>query len=117
MSSWHRIVGDKIVEEWSLNDALDVMLSALEHRCASAWARSCWWQRHPASPPSPRRCPPRGLADLPPSTSPPERWEETSTTSTSSQRVRVGLVVGDATGKGVPAALVMSTTCGMLQAV
>src|ERR687889_137465 len=30
---------------------------------------------------------------------------------------RVGIVVGDATGKGVPAALVMSTTCGMLQAV
>ncbi|HEY6689804.1 MAG TPA: SpoIIE family protein phosphatase [Rubrobacter sp.] len=28
---------------------------------------------------------------------------------------RVGLVVGDATGKGVPAALVMSTACGMLQ--
>jgi serine phosphatase RsbU (regulator of sigma subunit)/ketosteroid isomerase-like protein len=27
---------------------------------------------------------------------------------------RVGLVIGDATGKGVPAALVMSTTCGML---
>jgi serine phosphatase RsbU (regulator of sigma subunit)/predicted ester cyclase len=30
---------------------------------------------------------------------------------------RLGVVVGDATGKGVPAALVMSTTCGMLQAV
>src|ERR687894_499243 len=30
---------------------------------------------------------------------------------------RLGLIVGDATGKGVPAALVMSTTCGMLQAV
>jgi serine phosphatase RsbU (regulator of sigma subunit) len=30
---------------------------------------------------------------------------------------RVGLVEEDATGKGVPAALVMSTTCGMLQAV
>ena len=30
---------------------------------------------------------------------------------------RLGLVVGDATGKGVPAALVMSTTCDMLQAV
>ena len=25
------------------------------------------------------------------------------------------MVVGDATGKGVPAALVMATTCGMLQ--
>jgi serine phosphatase RsbU (regulator of sigma subunit)/predicted ester cyclase len=30
---------------------------------------------------------------------------------------RLGVVVGDATGKGVPAALVMSTACGMLQAV
>jgi len=29
----------------------------------------------------------------------------------------LGLVVGDATGKGVPAALVMSMTCGMLRAV
>jgi predicted ester cyclase len=28
---------------------------------------------------------------------------------------RIGVVVGDATGKGVPAALVMSTTCGMLR--
>src|SRR5215210_8833082 len=28
---------------------------------------------------------------------------------------KLGLVIGDATGKGVPAALVMSTTCGMLQ--
>jgi serine phosphatase RsbU (regulator of sigma subunit)/predicted ester cyclase len=28
---------------------------------------------------------------------------------------KLGLVVGDATGKGVPAALVMSTTCGMLR--
>ena len=27
----------------------------------------------------------------------------------------VGIAVGDATGKGVPTALVMSTTCGMLQ--
>ena len=30
---------------------------------------------------------------------------------------RLGMVTGDATGKGMPAALVMSTTCGMLQAV
>ena len=30
---------------------------------------------------------------------------------------RVGLVLGDATGKGVPAALVMATTSGMLRAV
>jgi serine phosphatase RsbU (regulator of sigma subunit)/predicted ester cyclase len=28
---------------------------------------------------------------------------------------RLGVVTGDATGKGMPAALVMSTTCGMLQ--
>jgi predicted ester cyclase len=30
---------------------------------------------------------------------------------------KLGLAVGDAAGKGVPAALVMSTTCGLLQAV
>ena len=30
---------------------------------------------------------------------------------------RLGLIIGDATGKGVPAALVMATTCGMLRAV
>ena len=30
---------------------------------------------------------------------------------------KLGLAVGDATGKGVPAALVMATTCGMLRAV
>jgi serine phosphatase RsbU (regulator of sigma subunit) len=42
---------------------------------------------------------------------------ETSTTSTLSQRAGLGLVVGDATGKGVPAALVLSTTLGMLRAV
>ena len=30
---------------------------------------------------------------------------------------KLGLAVGDATGKGVPAALVMSTTCSMLRAV
>ena len=30
---------------------------------------------------------------------------------------QLGLVVGDATGKGMPAALVMATTCGMLRAV
>jgi serine phosphatase RsbU (regulator of sigma subunit) len=30
---------------------------------------------------------------------------------------RVGLVVGDATGKGVPAALVVAATCSMLRAV
>jgi serine phosphatase RsbU (regulator of sigma subunit)/predicted ester cyclase len=30
---------------------------------------------------------------------------------------RLGVVVGDATGHGVPAALLMSTTCGMLRAV
>ena len=30
---------------------------------------------------------------------------------------RIGLAVGDATGHGIPAALVMATTCGMLRAV
>src|SRR5215211_4357947 len=65
-------------------------------------------------PPCPRRCPNWRAGRSPPSTSLLERWEETSTTSTFSRKVWLG-VVGDATGKGIPAALVMSTTCGMLQ--
>ena len=47
----------------------------------------------------------------------PGRWEETSHDFLELQDGHLGLVVGDATGKGVPAALVMSTTCGMLRAV
>src|SRR5215217_1826941 len=63
------------------------------------------WREASSKPRCPRKCPPWKVGGSPPTTSQPGRWEETSTTSTSSLRV----------GKGFSAALVISTTCGMLR--
>jgi serine phosphatase RsbU (regulator of sigma subunit)/predicted ester cyclase len=113
----HRIVGGKIVEEWSLNDALDVMLSALEQQVRE---RERFEQELSVA----RRI---QQASLPKEVPTLEDWQ-ISPFYRPAREVggdfydfhllpggRLGLVVGDATGKGVPAALVMSTTCGMLQ--
>src|SRR5215210_1099206 len=113
----HRIVGGKIVEEWSLNDALDVMLSALEQQMRE---RERFEQELRVA---------RSIqqASLPKEVPEPEGWQITPYYQPAREvgedfydfhllpEDRLGLVVGDATGKGVPAALVMSTTCGMLR--
>jgi serine phosphatase RsbU (regulator of sigma subunit)/ketosteroid isomerase-like protein len=113
----HRIVGDKIVEEWSLNDALDVMLSALEQQMRER-------ERIEQEMRVARRI---QQASLPKEVPELEGWQITPYYQPAREvggdfydfhplsEGRLGLVVGDATGKGVPAALVMSTTCGMLQ--
>ena len=117
--SMHRIVGGKIAEEWSADngtaEASWSSVSSKRYASASAWSRSLGWPEASSKPRSPRRCPNWRAGRSLPTTSPPGRWEETSTTSIYLSEGRLGLVVGDATGKGVPAALVMSTTCGMLQ--
>ena len=48
-------------------------------------------------------------------TGPPARWAATSTTSSRCPEGRIGLVVGDVTDKGVPAAMVMATTHSILR--
>jgi serine phosphatase RsbU (regulator of sigma subunit)/ketosteroid isomerase-like protein len=115
----HRIVGDKIVEEWSLNDALEVMLSALEQQMRER-------ERVEQELLVARRIQQASLSKEVPSL---EGWQIAPYYQPAREvggdfydfhllsEGRLGLVVGDATGKGVPAALVMSTTCGMLQAV
>jgi serine phosphatase RsbU (regulator of sigma subunit)/ketosteroid isomerase-like protein len=115
----HRIVGDKIVEEWSLNDALDVMLSALEQQMRE---RERFEQELLVA----RRI---QQASLPKEVPTLEDWQITPFYQPAREvggdfydfhllsEGKLGLAVGDATGKGVPAALVMSTTCGMLRAV
>jgi predicted ester cyclase len=85
----HRIVGDQIVEEWSLSDYLSIMLPALEQEVRGRErieqdlrvARSIQQASLPKEVPEPR------AGRLPPTTSLPGRWEETSTTSTSFLRV------------------------------
>src|SRR5829696_617687 len=114
----HRIQGGKIVEEWSESSGLaDAMRRRLERERIE---RERIEQELQVA---------RSIqqASLPKEVPEPEGWEITPYYQPAREvggdfydfhhlsEGRVGLVVGDATGKGVPAALVMSTTCGMLQ--
>jgi serine phosphatase RsbU (regulator of sigma subunit) len=113
----HRIVGDQIVEEWSLSDYLSIMLPALEQEVRG---RERIEQELRVA---------RSIqqASLPKEVPESEGWQITPFYQPAREvggdfydfhllsEGRLGLVVGDATGKGVPAALVMSTTSGMLQ--
>jgi serine phosphatase RsbU (regulator of sigma subunit) len=115
----HRIVGDKIVEEWSLNDALDVMLSALEQqmRERERVEQELLVARRIQQASLPKEVPSLEGWQIAPYYQPAREVGGDFYDFHLLSEGRLGLVVGDATGKGVPAALVMSTTCGMLQAV
>jgi serine phosphatase RsbU (regulator of sigma subunit)/ketosteroid isomerase-like protein len=115
----HRIVGDKIVEEWSLNDALDVMLSALEQqmRERERVEQELLVARRIQQASLPKEIPSLEGWQIAPYYQPAREVGGDFYDFHLLSEGRLGLVVGDATGKGVPAALVMSTTCGMLQAV
>ena len=115
----HRIVGGKIVEEWSLNDALDVMLSALEQqmRERERFEQELLVARRIQQASLPKEVPQLEGWQIAPYYQPAREVGGDFYDFHLLSEGRLGLVVGDATGKGVPAALVMSTTCGMLQAV
>jgi serine phosphatase RsbU (regulator of sigma subunit)/ketosteroid isomerase-like protein len=115
----HRIVGDKIVEEWSLNDALDVMLSALEQqmRERERVEQELLVARRIQQASLPKEIPSLEGWQIAPYYQPAREVGGDFYDFHLLSEGRLGLVVGDARGKGVPAALVMSTTCGMLQAV
>jgi serine phosphatase RsbU (regulator of sigma subunit) len=113
----HRIEGNKIVEEWSESNNVDIVVPALEQEIRKRErieqelevARSIQQASLPKEVPalegweiSPYYRPARGVGG---------DFYDFHLLSGG----RLGVVVGDATGKGVPAALVMSTTLGMLQ--
>jgi serine phosphatase RsbU (regulator of sigma subunit)/predicted ester cyclase len=114
----HRISGGKITEEWGIIDAVLAMESLAqevrERERIEQELRVARSIQH---------------ASLPKDVPTLESWQITPYYQPAREvggdfydfhllsEGRLGLVVGDATGKGVPAALVMSTTCGMLQAV
>jgi predicted ester cyclase len=115
----HRIVGGKITDEWSEGNLLGVLLPSFEREIRTRErleqdlrvARSIQ------------------QASLPKEVPQLEGWQLTPYYRSAREvggdfydfhllsESKLGLAVGDATGKGVPAALVMSTTCGMLRAV
>jgi serine phosphatase RsbU (regulator of sigma subunit)/ketosteroid isomerase-like protein len=114
----HRIVGGKIVEEWAEGSNIsDVMEQLLEEERGKR-------ERVEQELRVARRI---QQASLPKEVPELEGWEIVPYYQPAREvggdfydfhllsDDRVGLVIGDATGKGVPAALVMSTTCGMLR--
>ena len=114
----HRIVGGKIVEEWAEGSNIsDVMEQRLEQEMRK---RERVEQELRVARRIQQASLPKGLPEL-------EGWEIVPYYRPAKEvggdfydfhllsDDRVGLVIGDATGKGVPAALVMSTTCGMLR--
>jgi serine phosphatase RsbU (regulator of sigma subunit)/ketosteroid isomerase-like protein len=115
----HRIVGDKIVEEWSLNDALDVMLSALEQqmRERERVEQELLVARRIQQASLPKEVPSLEGWQIAPYYQPAREVGGDFYDFHLLSEGHVGLVVGDATGKGVPAALVMSSTRSMLRAL
>ena len=115
----HRIVGGKIVEEWSQGDFLNIMLPALEQQTRE---RERIEQELRVA---------RGIqqASLPNEVPELQDWQIAPYFRPAREvggdfyeffeldDGRVGFVVGDATGKGVPAALVMTATCAFLGGV
>jgi serine phosphatase RsbU (regulator of sigma subunit)/predicted ester cyclase len=112
----HRIAGGKITEEWGIVDARPVQ----EHLAQEMRERERIEQDLRVARTIQRASLPKEVPTL-------EGWEISPLYRPAREvggdfydfhllsEGRLGLVVGDATGKGVPAALVMSTTCGMLQ--
>jgi serine phosphatase RsbU (regulator of sigma subunit)/predicted ester cyclase len=113
----HRIAGDKIAEEWSESSSVNVVVPALEQEIQNR-------ERIEQELQVARRI---QHASLPKEVPTLEDWQISPYYQPAREvggdfydfhllsEGQLGLVVGDATGKGVPAALVMSTTCGMLR--
>jgi len=110
-------VGGKIVEERSQGDVLSIMLPALEQqmRERERVEQELRVARHIQQASLPKEVPTLEGWEIAPRYQPAREVGGDFYDFHPLADGRVGLVVGDATGKGVPAALVMSTTCGMLQ--
>jgi steroid delta-isomerase-like uncharacterized protein len=115
----HRIVGGKIAEEWSLNDALDVMLSALEQeiRERERVEQELRVARTIQQASLPKEVPELEGWQINPFYQPAREVGGDFYEFFALDDGRVGFAVGDATGKGVPAAFVMSATCALLGGV
>jgi predicted ester cyclase len=115
----HRIVGGKITDEWSEGSLLGVLLPSFEReiRTRERIEQDLRVARDIQQASLPKEVPElEGWQIAPHYRSAREVGGDFYDFHLLSED-RLGLAVGDATGKGVSAALVMSTTCGMLQAV
>jgi predicted ester cyclase len=113
----HRIAGGKVVEEWSESDPLSVIQPAFEReiRMRERVEQELRVARSIQQASLPEEVPTLAGWQISPFYQPAREVGGDFYDFHLLPEGRLGLVVGDATGKGVPAALVMSTTCGMLQ--
>jgi predicted ester cyclase len=112
----HRISGGKITEEWGILDAHPVMEDlAQEIRERERIEQDLRVARHIQQASLPKEVPTLEGWQISPYYQPAREVGGDFYDFHLLPEGQLGLVVGDATGKGVPAALVMSTTCGMLQ--
>jgi serine phosphatase RsbU (regulator of sigma subunit)/predicted ester cyclase len=112
----HRISGGKITEEWGIIDAVLAMESlAQEVRERERIEQELRVARSIQQASLPKDVPTLESWQITPYYQPAREVGGDFYDFHVLSEGRLGVVVGDATGKGVPAALVMSTTCGMLQ--
>jgi serine phosphatase RsbU (regulator of sigma subunit)/predicted ester cyclase len=115
----HRIAGGKIVEERSQGDVLSIMLPALEQqmRERERVEQELRVARHIQQASLPKEVPELEGWQTTPYYQPAREVGGDFYDFFELEDGRVGVVVGDATGKGVPAALVVTATYSMLRAV
>jgi serine phosphatase RsbU (regulator of sigma subunit)/ketosteroid isomerase-like protein len=112
----HRISGDKIAEEWSAGSTSPILENlAQEIRERERVEQELRVARRIQQASLPKEVPTLEGWQISPYYQPAREVGGDFYDFHLLSEGRVGVVVGDATGKGVPAALVMSTTCGMLR--
>jgi serine phosphatase RsbU (regulator of sigma subunit)/ketosteroid isomerase-like protein len=112
----HRVVGGKIAEEWSANSGAPLLEDlAQEIRQRERLEQDLRVARDIQQASLPKEVPTLEGWQIIPFYRPAREVGGDFYDFHLLSEGRLGLVVGDATGKGVPAALVMSTTCGMLR--
>jgi serine phosphatase RsbU (regulator of sigma subunit)/predicted ester cyclase len=112
----HRISGDKVVEEWSAKSASPFLeMLDQERRERERVEQELRVARRIQQASLPKEVPQLEDWQIAPYYQPAREVGGDFYDFHLLSEGKMGLAVGDATGKGVPAALVMSTTCGMLR--
>jgi predicted ester cyclase len=113
----HRIVGSRITDEWSEGNLLEWILPSFEReiRTRERLEQDLRVARSIQQASLPKEVPTLEGWQIAPYYQPARKVGGDFYDFHLLPEDRLGLVVGDATGKGVPAALVMSTTCGILR--
>src|SRR5919107_4392679 len=115
----HRIAGDKISEEWSESNSVNIVVPALEQEVQNRERieQELRVARSIQQASLPKEVPSREGWQITPFYQPAREVGGDFYDFLKLPKGGLGLVVGDATGKGVPAALVMASTRSMLRAV